>query len=87
MFTFNIEENQARALSVCKEATQGVTRIAIVCGLAVRFVRYDRLILAHNIGLHNGRIVCLWNLGEVSLLKCSLILLLFQLILDFRPNA
>ena len=87
MFTFNIEENQARALSVCKEAAQGVARIAIVCGLAVRFVCYDRLILSHNIALHNGRIVCLWNLGEVSLLKCSLILLLFQLILDFRPDA
>jgi hypothetical protein len=87
MFTFNIEENQARAVSVSKEAAQGVARIAVVSSLAVRFVRYNRLILSHNIALHNGRIVCLWNLGQVSLLKCSLILLLFQLILDFRPDA
>ena len=72
---------------MCEKAAQGVTRIAVVCGLAVRFVRYDRLILAHHIALHNGRIVCLWNLGQVSLLKCSFILLLFQLILDFGPDA
>lgn len=72
---------------MCEKAAQGVTRIAIVCSLAVRFVCYDRLILAHHIALHNGRIVCLWNLGEVSLLKCCFILLLFQLKLDFGPDA
>jgi len=87
MFTFNIEENKVRALSVCKEAAQGVTRIAVVSCLAVRFIRYNRLILPHHIALHNGRIVCLWNLGEVSLLKCSFILLVFQLKLDFGPDA